>query len=509
MELEQQMNLLYSQYEYNKRKLEEFANELKIKDAQTALRSTGTGSDPYLVKLSQDLALAKQKYARLKAVFKDAYPEVISVKNEIQKLEKLINARKQETAGSINIPRSIYDGPSSEVVTNFALTQAEMVAIKAQIQSIQKSLNRLKTRKHLLPKVQLGIDELTKLESALAEAYKNIKAKQLEAKIKENQIIDNIIALSTPSSSKPLRLFIFTRFIGFMLFGTLLGLAIAYVKQALEDKWTDTEEMKFITGYNILGSIPWIKDINNKISKNILDAAYTNISSEIILKACLNNISVISFISTAKNPAKSTISEFIARKISQMDKSVLLIDLVSIDNTNFDLIEAVKLTNQEIKGFIASYKTKSEDEKQAEHKEFNKKIQNILKSAIKKEFNFNKIETNISAQHLNDFISSKGFKYILAILKQHYNFVFINAPHGFVLLPEIQKLKQLSEGIILISSLQTGKQNLIKFVQNISNGKAKVLGIIPREENAELESNIKKLSLHIRPDKDPQVAANV
>ena len=488
-DLEKQADLLYSQIQYNKRKLNEFASELKLKDAEVALRATGIGNDPYLVKLSQDLALVKQSHAKLKAKFKDKYVDVVSTNNEIDQLQTLINDRKQETAANISIPRAIYDGPSSQVVTNFALTQAEMVSLQSQWKALRKTIYSLKKRERMLPKAQMGLDELKKLEDALADAYKSIKEKQLEAVIRENEIIDNIIILSHPSKAVSLKILLLTKFLGFMLLGALLGLAMAYIKQALEDKWTDMAEMEIHTGQNVLCSIPWVKNPDDEAAKNIMDAAYTNLASEIITKAHLNKFSVISFISTGKHQPKSRITETLAKKLSEMERSALLIDLVSRDTKDFGLIEAVKLINKEIN---------FNNEQNTENSPISENIHNILKGAIKKQsYNYktkilklDKIETNLKSENLNDVMTSNGFKYILSALKNHYEFIFINAPHSFISLPEIQTLKKLSESVVLLSSWNTSRQALMKYVENISGSETKILGIIPREENSDLERHI-------------------
>jgi len=522
LDLEKQAYLLSSQVQYNKRKMNEFSNELKIKDAEVALRATGLGNDPYLVKLNQDLASSRQNQAKLQAKFKDKYTDMISVKNEINELQNLITDRTTQTAVDIKIPRAIYDNPSSQVVTSFALTQAEMVALKSQLKSLKGSANQLKARERQLPQAQLGLDELQKLETALAGAYNNIKEKQLEASIRESQIIDNIIILSHPSKAHSLKLFLITRFLGFMIMGTLLGLAIAYAKQALEDKWLNTDEIKFITGQNIFGPIPWVKDFDVERAKKIIDAAYTNISSEIVTKAYLNDSFIISFLSTSKYQTKSIMVETVAKKVAEMDKPVLLIDLVSKDTDEFELIEAIKLINKEIRynkdetTFITPHQSKSNNEHLSENKQFSEKTHSILKDAIKKQYNddgteiqnLNRIETNVKSENLNDFIASKGFKYILKLLKDHYEFIFINAPHGFILLPEIQTLKKIPEGIVLISSMDTHKKELIKFVQNVSDSEAKILGIIAREENSELEKHINKLEQYKIDEQEKQVLIN-
>jgi len=465
-DLEKQADLLYSQIQYNKRKLNEFASELKLKDAEVALRATGIGNDPYLVKLSQDLALVKQSHAKLKAKFKDKYVDVVSTNNEIDQLQTLINDRKQETAANISIPRAIYDGPSSQVVTNFALTQAEMVSLQSQWKALRKTIYSLKKRERMLPKAQMGLDELNKLEEALAGAYKNIKEKQLEASIRESEIIDNIIILSHPSKAASLKILLFTRFLGFMLLGALLGLAIAYIKQAMEDKWTDMVELETYTKQNVLCSIPWVKNLDDEATENIMDAAYTNLATEIVTKAHLNKASVISFISTSKSRPKSTITEALTTKLSEMDRSVLLIDLISRETKDFDLIEAVKWVNKDLK---------NNNEQNIEN------VHNLLKSAIRKQsYNYedkilklDKMETNLKSENLNDVMTSKGFKQILNILKNHYEFIFINAPHNFITLPEMQTLKKLSESVVLLSSWSTNRQELMKFVENISDSETK------------------------------------
>jgi len=486
MDLEKQADLLNSQIQYNKRKLNEFASELKLKNAEVALRATGIGNDPYLIKLSQELAVVKQNHAKLKAKFKDKYVDVVSVNNEINQLQTLINDRKQETAVNVSIPRAIYDGPSSEVVTNLALTQAEMVSLQSQWKTLIKGINQLKAREEKLPQAQMGLDELRKLEDALADAYKNIKEKQLEASIRESEIIDNIIILNHPSKAKSLIILLFTRFFGFLLLGSLLGLAIAYIKQAIEDKWIDMAELEAQTGQNVLCSIPWVKNLNDESSEDIIDAAYTNLATETVTRAYLNKSSLISFVSTGKYQPKSLITETLARKFWEMDRSVLLIDLVSKETKDFDLIKAVKLINKEL--IINNEQNTMVSEN----------IYNILKGAIiKQSYNYEskiikleKIETNLQFENLNDIMTSKGFKQILSLLKNHYEFIFINAPHSFITLPEMQTLKKLSESVVLISSQSTSRQELMKFVKNLSDSQTKILGIIPREENSDLEKHI-------------------
>ncbi len=505
LDLEKQARVLNSQVAYSRSKLKEFARELNIKDANAALIATGIGTDPYLVKLSQDLAGAKKKLAHMKGIYKDKFPTVVSVQNEINELQSLIDVRKRETVASANLPRAIYDKASANIATDFAITQAEMVSMQTQLETLQESIKELKEREHQLPAIQIGLDKLIKDELALASAYQNIKQKQLEANMKESEVIDNLVVLNQPSKGEPLSFFLLTRFIGFILLGGLIGLVVAYVKQGLEDKWLSINEMKTLTGRNIIGPIPWVKERDSEMASHIINAAYTNIASEIVSKAYLNETYVLSFISNNENQSKSSITEKVSRKIAEMDKSVLLIDLVQNDSTDFDLIKAMELIHKEVRynndehtaeEFALNAQNKDK-EQMASAKSLQDKIYDILKDAIKKQYNesnleianYQKIETNIQSTHLNDYIASRAFKYIINILKNHYEFIFINSPHGFVLLPEIQTLKNTSEGVVLIASLRSSKQNLINLSNDLSESGIKTLGILAREENSGLEKH--------------------
>jgi Mrp family chromosome partitioning ATPase len=226
--------------------------------------------------------------------------------------------------------------------------------------------------------------------------------------------------------------------LGFLFLGGIGGMGVAYLKQSVEDKWMDIEEIKLTTGKHVFRSIPWLKTPDGETEQNIMNAAYTNIAFELIARAKSSGASIISFLSTWKCDAKSEITDFLAQKISKMGKKVLLIDLASKDSAGVD--DAVKNLNT---------------------------------------------------------------------LKTQYDFIFVNAPHGFVLLPEIQPVKEMSEGIVVISSIETGRQELMRFLRNIGDSEAKILGIIVREENSELERTFRVLEQKALMDSEEQVAYNV
>jgi Mrp family chromosome partitioning ATPase len=292
----------------------------------------------------------------------------------------------------------------------------------------------------------------------------------------------------------PISTILITKLLGFLAVGALGGFAYAYLKQGIENKWANIEEIEAITGQTVLGSIPWLKDLASNNSKIITEAAYSNIALEIISKAYLNEAFILSFITTNPSKNKSAMVELIASKIAKLRSSVLLIDLVSSQSEEFDIIDLLTRVNKSLR-----FQKKEHDS--LTDAEIDQMISTPLFKAIKyvksDDFEY-KIKMGIINLHkedidINDHISTKGFSLVLKHLKQNFEFVLINAPHGLMLLPEIQTLKNISDASIIISAMNTNRDNLIKAVDNYVRSKSKILGIITREENSELEKSIEIL----------------
>jgi len=506
LELEKQVNYLKSQINYNTTKRNELAKELNISEPDVALRSAGIGTDPYLMKLSQDLAIAKQSHATMKAKFTEKFPEVIAVNNQIETLETLISERKKETVENIVIPRAIYDGPSSQVVTTLALTHAEIASLEEQLKTLQKGIAEIKKTEDGYTVKLVNYSELKNLEIAFNNAFQQVKQKQLEAMIKESEIIDNLIVLSYPLGASPQVLYILSRFLGFMILGSLLGLGLGYIKQALDDKWLDVTEMQAITGQNILGIVPWLDNTEEENVDKIMSAAYTNIASEIVSKAYTTDKFLITFLSTTtKSKNKSIVSESVVSRLLELGRSVVLIDLVPKNFEGTDLIDIIKSLNSKLRFKNTESPLFENHAKQNGSGAVDTAVLELTEQHLREYFGdavktlvdengknkILKLEINKQNININDYVTSKGFYLILESLKKYFEFVFINSPHGYLPLPEIQTLRKLSEGIIIISSIDTNRQNLLELIGEIESAGQNILGIIAREENSDLEKSFK------------------
>ncbi len=498
--LEKQYQVIQSQISYNKKKMEDLCSQLNISNASTALRSTAIGEDPYLIKLNQQLSLAQQAYSSLSAKFTDQYPDVIAVKNEIELLENNIKTRQKESLGEFMVSRGIYDKPSQDIVTDVARVQAERVSLKAQSVSLEQGIKNLDTKIALLPSKKLGLEELQKQEKALADAYSRIKQKQMEAKIKENQIMDNIIVLSPPSSPSALTTSIVSKFICFILLGFFGAICFIWIKEDLNDRWVDSNEIEEVSGHKILGVIPWVQNNEDfsqafiKKAESVQGIAFGNIAMNIVSKSYSNNAQSVMFISTNYNRGKSSIIPNITSALAKSNRSVVLIDT---DFTNparllQDLETQIPHYSKDLPDIITEINRHKRLNQSIKNDYVNGLISQILipitfRSKRETDASFNYLCATKEYNNINDFVSTQGFKTILEHLKLHYEIILIDTPAKPVIYPEFTSLIDITDSVVVISGMSTKKDILLKLLQHLKKMNTKVLGIIPREENSDIE----------------------
>lgn len=506
-----EINTLKAQIQYNKASLKEFANQLGIKDPITALKAAGIGNDPFLVNLSQALAGAQQELAKLKTKFTDKYPGVIQLKSQIEQLKTEVKNRQIQTVENVELPKVIYDGPSTQIVSQFALTHVEMLSQQEMLKTLQQGIEDMHKEEEDLHEKQIGLANLQKQEQAFAAAYQNIKAKQLEAQIKENEIVNNMLTLKSPTSASLFQLGLLTRLLGFLILGALAGLGVAYIKQGVEDKWSTLDELKRITGQDILGVIPWLKDEFADNAEKIYDAAYANIASEIVTKANQEDLSILSFISTSLYQNKSVVIDNVAELLNSLEKPSIIIDFSKEFDTESDLSSVVNFINTQLRdnGFKELKITIGGDALDADStklfNEFYDKnkaqiLELIKKAVIVKEYvkegdasqlyylGLGKGKTSTNLKYM---LSTRGYAVLLKCLKKEFDFVFINTPHGNFNLPEINFIKKNSEALVLIASMDSSKEALVNLVKNSVENNQKILGLISREKDTELEKYYK------------------
>lgn len=508
VDLVKQAEILKSDIYYQNKKLRNLASQLGFSDAKTALRATAIGQDPYLINLTQDLASSEQNYAKLSAKFTDSYPDVIAAKEEIITISNNIQNRQKESLSSVHVTRGLYDRPSQDIATDMSRAEAEKSSLISKLGSLERGINELKSQENTLPQKLLGLQELEKQEEALSTAFTNAKQKQMESRIKENEIVDNIFLLDKNTPPVFLLNIILVKFLGFMTFGLFIGVGMAWIKEDMDDKWCNSAEIEEITGQNILGVLPWIKEKTGipinflHRSNSIMGVAVNNIASNIASKSFINKIRVISFISTTSSRRNSSVVPEISISLARSDRPVVLIDTdfshpskllknIKIEqntNTN-DIIDVINEANKFIR---SSEFTEIDSEGLFEviAKSLEKSVIPIsIKTDCGEIIVFNYLCATKKIENVHNYVATRGFRAIVEYLRTKNEFVLIDTPPKSLIYPEFSSIISISDAVTIISAMETGKEALIKIVDKLLRRNAKILGIIPREANTEIEKH--------------------
>ena len=502
-ELEKQIADLKSQIHYNDRKLANFSKALGFSDAKSALRATAIGEDRHLESLRNDLSVAQQKYANLTGKYNDAYPEVVAVKNEIKAINSNINGRTQETLQDVSIKRGLYDRPSQDIVIDMARTQAETSSLRAQLSSLIGTMNTLKNDESELPNKILNLEKLKNQEATLNNIYESFKRKQLDAKFKENGIVDNVFILDYPSKPKRNNNDLLLSFLGFIYTGALAGVLGGWIKE-------NPESLSF-RSYKSIGILPFIKNseyFKAEYSENGLTrstesphgASYANIALNLMKLSIAKGAKFISFVSSSPHRTSSFITPNIAANLAKLGKSVVFISSdfkcsnkikeqfnikSEVDN---DLIDIIRSINCEISlsKYISSNHIKMLFRKNALRIKFDTINDN----------HFDFLPVSNQNQNLYDYVLSIGFDEFINFLKANYDFVLIDMPAQPATYPVCSSLMQKTDLNIMIANSSDSSESTANIINELKDFNLDIPYVISRDSDGKDYKIIEKSQLY-------------
>ncbi len=506
IDLEKQAEVLRSTIAFEDSKLADLSRQLGFEDAKSALKATAIGEDQYLKNLNSDLTKAEQEYASLRAKFSVNYPDVKSVKNQIDVIKKNIEKRQKETLQNVIVKRGIYDKPSQDLVTDMARVQSDRFAHIAELKILEVGIKNLLNKESELPTKQVGLENLRKKESVLADAYNRVKQRQLNAIMNENEIVDNIVMLSEGSAPKFAFKSLLLKAVIFLIFGILLGASVAYIKQELQNKWMNSQEIEDSTGKKVVGIIPWVKGYypSQELTldnDSLLGLSYTNITRKLISLSYKDQVQAVSFVSTVDRRNNSTIIPNIAANMAKLNRSVILVDTdFSLANKMPEILDASEKSAFDLIDIIDEINKVTRFSKTIDLNLLNEIVQKaIVPITIRPEggevLKFDYLYSKKDITNLYDYLATKGFEDILNYLKKTYEFVLIDSPTRPAFYPEVQAISSMADGVVIVSAMETNRNELLQVIDTIESSSAKVMGVLPRENNTELQKYFEQKSL--------------
>ena len=212
-------------------------------------------SDPLFLQLRE----LRDRLIKLKAEFRDEYPEVILTKEELKKVEaQLVELYGSDTVGADKTQRDQY-------VQNLLKLQSdeksELGLAKQRLEILRASKNDYLKRVERSPQVEQELLVLERDYGTMKANYATLLDKRLHARVAENlekheksgkfRLLDSASFPQAPSIPNRPRVFVLG-----LLFGCVLGVGISVLREQFSPQFRGPEDVELLIGPRVLASIP-------------------------------------------------------------------------------------------------------------------------------------------------------------------------------------------------------------------------------------------------------------
>lgn len=449
-----------------------------------ALQAVAMGSgNETMTKMRTDLATLKQQYAHDSIKLAPTNPQLVALKQQIDALEKQLSAESIQTSGSTDTKNvRIYDNVRSNLAQMMNEFQARSAAMGTEAASLRAAIAKVDASLKAIPQSKFTLTGLQEEEKALALAYDEMRKKQIEIQIKEAETPSNVFIVDSPSLPKRAS---FPTGLHIVLLSALLGLGagmgLSVAKTSQEDLCEGAEAVEEATRSKVLGIIPWLDASDRDAEQSVFvrnELAAKHIISNMRIEASKHEAQVIGFTSSALGKPKAGGAYYLAQCMEALGQSVVFIDA---DLRPSHLAEAIVDggSGLDLTDLILSVDLKLRSGQVVYPEE--------IMSGLMRDANGVYLAMNRNAVANGfDYFASKGFRHIVNVLKEQFDWVFIDTPPALIA-PEFMAISPISDGVVLFADKNVTYQTLRKISAKVHEAQVPFIGTIAREENGRLE----------------------
>lgn len=469
--------------------IKELETQLSM-NSKTAINAVALGSgNRILEQLRNDLNAEVQSYEFDSAKLADTNPKMVAHKNKISSINKQIKNQVALSIGKYAKSQkiNIFDPVREGLVSDLASKQAEFMGLQAQERAIRNSIKEINETQSKMPEKKFVLDNLEQEEKVLADAYDQLKEKQIEARLKEAEAVSNVIVVDAPSlptgQSFPSRAQIL---VVSLFLGIVAGLSMSILKTLIEDVCDDPELVEQITGTSIIGTIPWIENfLTDEHIQFVHGLAYDNIISNLIMKCSKNQRKIITFTSSSLKKPQSTIIYYLALRLRKSGNSVVVIDSdlrMPTVSKMAEIEDKIKVDLSELIVFIEKqFRT---DPEMSVEKE-------IMDALVSDEKGIQHLGNKESIFDPYEFFGTNAFETILTTLKKNFDWVLVDTGAAQIT-PEFLIISKMSDGVILFVNKTITFTTIRNITKTLKNSSIPFLGAIMRESASRLEREYEK-----------------
>jgi len=353
----------------------------------------------------QESALVSQEL-QLKTTVGEGHPRLVRLRAQIEE----IRTNMQEEA--------------KRVVT---AVQIDVDSLKAQVNQLSQEVRALETKALGQSRDEIQLRQLEREAQANRSLYENLLGKLQETVAQESLQATDIRILSSaepPTHAQSQRKKII--FAGSMILGSMLGVAIVFLLDRLNNTFRAPQQLSELTGHNVLATIPAagkhmkradiVQQLREKPNSSLAEAI-RNLRTSILFSNVDNPPKVVMFTSSVPREGKSTTSMLMALTSRQMGKSAIIVDC------DLRLPALAKLLDVDDKQpGLLSLMNGTATVNDVIHKDPTTGLHVLMTRNSERQAQINAA----------DVLSSQKFKDLIKALSEHYELVILDTPPTLV-----------------------------------------------------------------------------
>ena len=456
-------------------------------------------TSPWAQQLKQQLVDLEVQYTTLKLKeYAENHPKMQELNRQIQETKSNLMKESLKIASGENVldPISQIQRFMEELIT----LEIEIQTYQAQEKTLKNIIYAYKRTLNTIPDKELRLAQHLRDKEVNENIYKMLLQKREEARIAQAEKIGNIRIIDPARASKnPIRPRKILNLILGVIFGSLIGIGLAFLLESFNHTIKSVEEVEQLTKLNVISTIPRIKITNhNGIHKNgntrkraidittkliaeynplsIESEAFRRLKTSLQLNA--NNTLVKKILITSSNPAegKSLIISNLCITTAQMGLKTLLIDAdlrKPVLHTIFQRKNEPGLTD-----LIISNMSNKSNNLLFKEKTFNIEDANIFSCiSATKIANLDLLPCGAIPLAPSEILNSKYMETLLEDLDLRYDIIFIDTPPINVV-ADARILNAKVDGSILVIKAESTTSSDIETAVKLLKIEDNIIGIV-------------------------------
>ncbi|MBN3924820.1 polysaccharide biosynthesis tyrosine autokinase [Nostoc sp. NMS4] len=447
-DLQKQSSQVQSQIANLNAQSQDIRKQLNMNSKQ-AFAQTSLSQSPGLQDILKEVQQLESQLAVRRTVLRESHPEIITLKNKLEALKKIIQQRTTQVLGTnqAQLNGNLQIGALQQQLTaNLIGLESTRMGLVSQAVTLSKLQAVYKQRLKTLPRLEQQQRQLERKVQASQSTYSLLLQKLQESQIAENQNVGNASLISEaqipdqPISSNMIS------YLSSGLVAVLAALATIYILEVRDKTIKTVDEAKELIGLTLLGVIPAfskpqksdLKDekqdlstskfVERETSHSPINEAYRMLRANLEFKRGDKELKVIVVTSSVPKEGKSTVAANLAIVMAQMEYQVLLVDGDFHHPVQHQIWELSN--NQGLSNLIL-------EEAQ---------ISTVVKKVMN---NLDVLTTGVVPPSPASLLDSKRMASLIQSFANNYDFVIIDTPSLNVVADAVT-LGQMTDGVLLV-----------------------------------------------------------